>query len=102
VEGVRGVSLTQEHVNYQWRKGSIIVTNMLLSQTNASYTLYNVTTNDAASYRVVITNLATTGTPDNNFAALTVVTATVPAVITQPASNITASRATLNGVVNPN
>lgn len=93
-------------VNYQWRKGSIILTNILLNTTNCSFTLYNVqtnvtTTNGPGNYRVVVTNAANAGLA-SSFAALTVITATPPAVLTGVAGNISSTAATLNGSVNPN
>ena len=43
---------------YQWRQGSSVLTNMMLSEKKAFFTLTNVQTNQAGLYRVVITNPA--------------------------------------------
>jgi len=58
-------------IHYQWRKGSIPLTNILLHSTTSSFTLYNVqtnvtTTNGPGGYRVAISNAATTGIPSRS------------------------------------
>jgi len=45
---------------YQWRQGSTVLTNMVLSDKTAFFTLTNVQSNQAGSYRVVVTNAALT------------------------------------------
>ncbi len=45
-------------INYQWRKGSTPLTNILLNDYTCAFTLHHVTTNDAGQYRVVMTNAA--------------------------------------------
>ncbi len=43
---------------YQWRQGATTLSNMVLSEKRAFFTLNNVRTNQAGQYRVVITNAA--------------------------------------------
>ena len=43
---------------YQWRQGSTILTNMVLAEKKAFFTLNNVQTSNGGQYRVVITNAA--------------------------------------------
>jgi len=43
---------------YAWRKASTVVTNIISSEFETSFTLHNVRTNDSANYRVVVTNAA--------------------------------------------
>lgn len=43
---------------YQWRQASTTLTNMVLSEKRAFFTLNNIRTNQAGLYRVVITNAA--------------------------------------------
>ena len=58
---------------YLLRKGSTVIRSLVSSERAASFTLSSVTTNDAASYRFVVTNaaLVTPGVP-SGFANLTV------------------------------
>lgn len=94
-------------VNYQWRKGSIILTNILINTTNCSFTLYNVqtnvtTTNGPGSYRVVVANAASTGQGfASSLVALTVITAVPPVATTLAVTGIASGGATLTGSVNP-
>ncbi|HXJ61550.1 MAG TPA: immunoglobulin domain-containing protein [Verrucomicrobiae bacterium] len=68
-------------INYQWRRISTVVANMLLNDYTASFTISNVQPSNAATYRVIITNAATTGPGTVATFGLTVVTSTVlPAV----------------------
>src|SRR5260221_204 len=95
-------------INYQWRKGSIPLTNILLNATPCSLTLFNVQTNVTASngpgsYRVAISNAATpialVGSP---LVSLAMIAATAPVALTDIATEIAGDGATLNGSVNPN
>jgi len=94
-------------VNYQWRKGSSILTNILLNTTNCSFTLYNVqtnvtTTNGPGAYRVVVTNAASIGQGfASSLIALAVVTAVPPVAVTLAATDIASGGATLTGSVDP-
>lgn len=45
-------------MNFSWRFNGLVITNILLSQTNCSFTLRQVRTNQAGNYTVGITNLA--------------------------------------------
>ena len=65
-------------LSYQWSKGVSTV----LGATNSSYSIAAVTTNDAANYKVVITNSA--GSITSSVATLTVLVA--PSVVTPPTS----------------
>jgi hypothetical protein len=58
--------------NYQLRRGSVILTNILLSASNCTFTLTNVQTNQAGVYRIVVTNLASVGTFANSITTLNV------------------------------
>lgn len=59
---------------YQWRKLATPVAHMVSSERVTVFTISNVTTNDAGSYRVVITNAATVGPGiASAFANLTVI-----------------------------
>ena len=60
--------------NFQWRRFAVIVTNILLNSTNCTFSLHNVQPGDSATYRAVITNLAT---PTNMLPANTACTLTV-------------------------
>jgi hypothetical protein len=73
-------------VTYSWRKGSTILTNIVLHSRTCSFTLFNVqtnvtTTNGPGNYRVVVTNAASTGLA-SPLVALTVQTAAQPPTIT--------------------
>jgi hypothetical protein len=43
-------------MGFSWRKGSIIVTNVVLMTTNSTYSIVNAQTNDSTTWRCVITN----------------------------------------------
>jgi len=43
-------------MGFSWRKGAVIITNIVLMTTNSSFTILNAQTNDSATYRCVITN----------------------------------------------
>ena len=93
-------------IYYQWRKGSVSLTNIPLHSTTCSFTLYNVQTNvtftnGPGNYRVVVSNSATIGGGSLSTVALTVLTASPPAVLTGLASNVTSTAVTLTGSVNP-
>ncbi len=95
-------------INYQWRKGSTPLTNILLNATTCSFTLYNVQTNVTAtngpgSYRVAISNAATpVALAGSRLVSLSVVPASAPSAITGIAGDVAGDGATLYGVVNPN
>jgi hypothetical protein len=95
-------------IGYQWRKGTVPLTNIILYERTCSFTMYNVqtnvtTTSGPGDYRVVVTNAANYQPGlASSFARLTVITATPPTVLTLAASDVTASGATLRGTVNPN
>jgi len=60
--------------NFQWRRGSVPLTNIMQNSTTSSFTLHNVQLTNAVLYRVVITNVAT-GSPGlaaNSASTLTV------------------------------
>ena len=89
----------------KWRKGGTILTNILLYTTSGSFTLYNVQTNVTAtngpgSYRVALTNAATTGAGiGSSLFALTVIPAQPPLVgPIQQGNQFTTSVATVLGV----
>ena len=73
-------------LKYQWLKD----TSILPTGTNSTYTIAAVTTNDAASYRVVITN--SVGAVTSTVARLTVLLA--PSIITSPQSLTVSNGAT--------
>ena len=73
-------------LKYQWLKD----TSILPTGTNSTYTIAAVTTNDAASYRVVITN--SVGAVTSAVATLTVLLA--PSIITPPQSLTVSNGAT--------
>ena len=52
------ISANPPPYNFQWRRGSLILTNMSLATTNCTFTLSNVQPSNSGLYRVVITNLA--------------------------------------------
>ncbi len=72
------VTATGAGLTYQWRKNGVNIS----GATNASYTINNIATTDAANYTVVITG--TCGTVTSNAATLTVNTA--PVITAQPVS----------------
>jgi hypothetical protein len=82
----------------QWDKGGAPIA----GATNATLTLTNVQTSDAATYTAVVTNSA--GTATSSGAVLTVSTAVAPTITTQPVSqSVTAgSNATFTIVVTGN
>ena len=41
---------------FSWRKGSTVLTNIVQSEATSIFTIFNVRTNDAGNYRVVVTN----------------------------------------------
>jgi hypothetical protein len=43
-------------MGFSWRKGSIILTNIVLMTTNSTFTILNAQTNDSTTWRCVITN----------------------------------------------
>src|SRR5204863_3786135 len=45
---------------YQWRQGSTVLTNMVLAEKQAFFTLTNVQTSQGGQYRVIVTNAALT------------------------------------------
>ena len=70
-------------ITYQWRKGSIILTNIVLHARTGAFTLFNVqtnvtSTNGPGNYRVVVLNAAHPTGLASSLAALTVVPVTVP------------------------
>jgi hypothetical protein len=70
-------------MHFQWRKGSQPLTNIMLLTTNCSFTLYNIQTNDAAFYRVVITNSAN-ASPGVPSGQVPLVVLTTPIITAQP------------------
>jgi uncharacterized repeat protein (TIGR01451 family) len=76
---------------YQWLKGGVAIT----PATNSSYTISNVQTNDAGSYSVIVQN-PYGGAVVSSSAALSVVIAAQPAIISQPQSVSAYSGATAN------
>ena len=60
--------------NFQWRRSSLPLTNLMLTTTTSTFTLHNVQLTNAALYRVVITNVASAGAgvPANTSSTLTV------------------------------
>jgi gliding motility-associated-like protein/uncharacterized repeat protein (TIGR01451 family) len=83
-------------ISYQWREGSVDI----LNATNASYTINNVTTADAATnYNVVVTGACLPIVTSNN-ASLTV--HSLPSIVTQPTNQIvcTGNNATFTVVAN--
>jgi len=95
-------------IGYQWRKSTVILTNIVLNARTCSFTMDSVRTNvtinsGPGSYRVLVTNAATyPSAVFGNFAVLTVVPLTAPSAVTLAPSDITSTNATLNGVANPN
>ena len=73
-------------LTYQWKKnGSALADGGRVSgATTAVLTIASVTTDDAGNYSVLVTNSA--GSVASSAAALTVVTATAPVIVTQPQS----------------
>jgi hypothetical protein len=71
---------------YQWSKGA----SAILGATNSSYSIAAVTTNDAANYKVVITNSA--GSITSSVATLTVLLP--PSILTPPQSQTVSNGAT--------
>jgi hypothetical protein len=69
-------------MSFQWRRGSLPLTNQILMTTNASFTLVNLQTNDGGSYRVVVTNFGTIASPAN--ALFTVAVIAPPVVLGHP------------------
>jgi len=71
---------------YQWRKNGINLSNSgnISGATGAALTLSSVTSADAATYNVVVTNTA--GSATSSEAVLTVSTGVAPAIAAQPAS----------------
>src|SRR5204862_2405411 len=59
-------------MNYSWRLNGTTITNILLNQTNCSFTLHQVRTNQAGNYAVGITNLAGNALRLSSNAVLTV------------------------------
>jgi hypothetical protein len=59
-------------MNYSWRLNGTTITNILLNQTNSSFTLHQVRTNQAGNYAVGITNLAGNASRLSSNAVLTV------------------------------
>jgi hypothetical protein len=49
-------------LGYRWRRSGAPYTNVVINQTNHSITLNNIRTNDAGTYTVIVTNIATAGT----------------------------------------
>ncbi|HEY0456615.1 MAG TPA: lamin tail domain-containing protein, partial [Verrucomicrobiae bacterium] len=45
-------------INFIWRKGATPITNIVLNDTNCSFTLLNIRTNDVGSYGCVVSNIA--------------------------------------------
>ena len=41
---------------FSWRKGSTVLTNIVQSEATSIFTIFNVRTNDAGNYHVVVTN----------------------------------------------
>ena len=74
------VSASGGDLSYQWCSNSANI----LNETNATLTLNNVQTNAAASYSVIVTNLAGSVTSSN--ATLTVLL--VPNIVTQPINQV--------------
>jgi hypothetical protein len=59
-------------MNFGWRLNGTVITNIPLNQTNCSFTLRQVRTNQAGNYAVAITNLAGNATRLSSNAVLTV------------------------------
>jgi Pectate lyase len=77
------VSATGDNLTYQWKKGGVD----LPGATSASYTINNVTADDAGNYTVVVTNGG--GSVTSAAATLAVNTPdTIPTITTQPASTV--------------
>jgi len=65
-------------ITYQWRKGTTVITNIILNSRTCSFTMFNVQTNvttmsGPGSYRVVVQNAATPSGLGSPLFALTVV-----------------------------
>jgi sugar lactone lactonase YvrE len=75
-----GVTASGGDLSYQWRSNSVNI----LNATNATLMLNNVQTNAAASYSVIVTNIAGSVTSSN--ATLTVLL--VPNIVTQPVNQV--------------
>jgi hypothetical protein len=90
-------------MGFQWRKGSLPITNespsgwIVLYTTNAALTLSNVQTNDSAVYRLIVTNLGNISVPLSR--TFTVLVVAPPSLSNQPQSQIVAPGATANFVV---
>lgn len=93
-------------VYYQWRKASVVLTNIVLNARTCRFTLCNVqtnvtTTNGPGNYRVIVTNAASVSPLASPLVALTVIPASPPVVTTLAASSVTPEAAEPHALVNP-
>jgi subtilisin family serine protease len=59
---------------YQWRRGSTILTNIVLTESNCFFTVHNLQLSQGGTYRIVITNAAQSNLVINSTFNLTVLT----------------------------
>ena len=88
-------------LSYHWRRGVTNLTDTanIYGSATSSLTISNLTLANAAGYSVVVSN--TTGMATSAVATLTVINPFPPATITQPATDIGISSATLSALVTP-